>query len=240
MLSWEMTQPTYLHRLVYIGSHRFVESPTVYEFFESIVRNVNEKATDASLSGFLLYYARLFVHMVEGPEVLILRHLRRVYSCVEAGEERLGDMRVLIACHHIRQPFFTQWMGHTARPPTLLEDIDPLCSEEVTWRHIKTCLAKMYKLADHLNYQPAATLSHALDHLSETVPTLLPEFGLLKFLQHCKNLLDLREYLNVYLNGCTRKSYSELVWPIQKGDVPLHLLDPEQYRFLCDMDVMTT
>lgn len=47
----------------------------------------------------------------------------------------------------------------------------------------------------------------AMDHLSETVPTYLPEITLLNFLLECKALLDLRKYMNMCFTIDTRKSY---------------------------------
>jgi hypothetical protein len=32
---------------------------------------------------------------------------------------------------------------------------------------------------------------------------------------------------------------SESIWPIQEELLPFHLLQPEGYKFLCDMDVLT-
>jgi hypothetical protein len=56
---------TYLHHIIYVGEHSFSENPTVKQFFEGIIRKVNSQDPDEILTGFMLYYDRLFVHIVE-------------------------------------------------------------------------------------------------------------------------------------------------------------------------------
>jgi hypothetical protein len=46
-----------------------------------------------------------------------------------------------------------------------------------------------------------------MDHLSETVPTLLPESMLLDFLLQCSALTDLRKYMDMCDTISTGESY---------------------------------
>ncbi|KDR23565.1 testis-expressed protein 47-like isoform X2 [Zootermopsis nevadensis] len=225
---------TYLHRVIYVGEHSFSENPTMKQFFEGIIMEVNSQDPDEILTGFLLYYHKLFVHIVEGSEATILRHLRRVYALIDGGEARLGTMRVLIVCHNINERFFKQWTGCMARPPSL-EGTDPTCDAQ-TWQNVRACVTKMYKLSAFLNQQSMVNVNTAIDHLSQTVPTYLPEIDLLTFLLGSKVLLDLRKYMNIYFIIVTRKSYQESIWPIQAELVPFQFLNPEEYTFLCDVE----
>jgi ABC-type sulfate transport system substrate-binding protein len=56
---------TYLHRTVYAEKHSFGDNPTVKEFFERIMRKVNAEDFDEVLTGFLLCYRHIFVHIVK-------------------------------------------------------------------------------------------------------------------------------------------------------------------------------
>lgn len=60
-----MKQVTYMHRIIYVGKHSFGEDPTVKQFFEGVIRKVNAQDFDEVLTGFLLCYQHLFVHIVE-------------------------------------------------------------------------------------------------------------------------------------------------------------------------------
>jgi hypothetical protein len=63
---------TYLHRIIYVGEHSFSENPTVKQFFEGIIMKVNSQDPDEILTGFMLYYYRLFVHIVEVRSQLVV------------------------------------------------------------------------------------------------------------------------------------------------------------------------
>jgi hypothetical protein len=60
------------------------------------------------------------------------------------------------------QRYFKQWTGCSARPPTLLEGIDPKCEVQTTWQHVRTCVTKMYKLSTFLNQQPVVSTTNIL------------------------------------------------------------------------------
>ncbi|PSN40595.1 hypothetical protein C0J52_10364, partial [Blattella germanica] len=94
---------TYIHRLIYIGQHSFGQNPTVQQFFEDIIKSVNIQDPDESLTGFLLHYEHLFIHIVEGSQATILRHLRRIFKAIDEGKAQLETMKVLITCHNIYQ-----------------------------------------------------------------------------------------------------------------------------------------
>ncbi|XP_023713042.1 testis-expressed protein 47 [Cryptotermes secundus] len=230
---------TYLHRITYVGEHSFRDDPTVKQLYEEIIRDMNSEDPDEILTGFLLCYDEFFVHILEGSEEMILRHLHRIYALVDGGEARLGTMKLLIACHNVRQRFYKQWAARTTRPPTLLQDIDPACEAETTWRHVRTCITKLHQLSKFLSQRTGVALKTVIDRLSETVPTCLPESVLLNFVLQCKSLPNLRKYMNAHCTISTSESYQETVWPIPGELVPLNLLDTEDHKFLCDMDVMT-
>jgi hypothetical protein len=48
-----------------VGKHRFGDNPTVKEFFEGIIRKENAEDFDEVLTGFLLCYRHIFIHIVE-------------------------------------------------------------------------------------------------------------------------------------------------------------------------------
>ncbi|PNF28235.1 hypothetical protein B7P43_G07538 [Cryptotermes secundus] len=198
---------TYLHRITYVGEHSFRDDPTVKQLYEEIIRDMNSEDPDEILTGFLLCYDEFFVHILEGSEEMILRHLHRIYALVDGGEARLGTMKLLIACHNVRQRFYKQWAARTTRPPTLLQDIDPACEAETTWRHVRTCITKLHQLSKFLSQRTGVALKTVIDRLSETVPTCLPESVLLNFVLQCKSLPNLRKYMNAHCTISTSESY---------------------------------
>jgi hypothetical protein len=60
-----MKQATYLHRIIYVGGHRCGDDPTVKQRFEEIIMDANSQDPDEVLTGFLLCYDGLFVHVLE-------------------------------------------------------------------------------------------------------------------------------------------------------------------------------
>ncbi|KAJ9594709.1 hypothetical protein L9F63_013983 [Diploptera punctata] len=231
---YKADRQTYLHRIIYIGVHHFTRQPTVEKFFEDIVIQVNDQELDEFLTGFLLYYEEHFIHVVEGSQGTILRHLRRIFTALSMGTASLETMKVLIACHNIKQRFFKQWIALRARPSVLIEDITIEDDKEGTWRPIKSCITKMYKLAAFIYEKQERTDLYCLASDLPLQSKNIPEVRLISFILTSKVLMDLKDYADAYFYICKRKSYHELIWPPLEDLVPYNILTQEESLFLCD------
>jgi hypothetical protein len=58
-------QVTYLHRIIYVGEHSCGDDPRVKQRFERIITDVNRQDPDEVLTGLLLCYDGLFLHVLE-------------------------------------------------------------------------------------------------------------------------------------------------------------------------------
>jgi hypothetical protein len=56
---------TSLHRIIYVGEQSFRDDPTVKQLFEEIITDVNSEDPDEILTGFLLCYDGIIVHILE-------------------------------------------------------------------------------------------------------------------------------------------------------------------------------
>lgn len=60
-----MNQATHLHRVIYIGGHCSVGSPALQQLLQEVIAQANSEDPDENLTGFLLCYDRVFVHVLE-------------------------------------------------------------------------------------------------------------------------------------------------------------------------------
>jgi hypothetical protein len=74
----------------------------------------------------------------------------------------IQNSTILASVLPLLQRLFKQWFGSTARPATLLENIDPACDAETTWRHVRTCVTKMHQLSTFLSKQTAVSITNTL------------------------------------------------------------------------------
>lgn len=59
------SKATFLHRIIYVGEHKFESYEQAKDVFYGTIKKCNEAYCIEKLSGFLLYYNRFFIHVVE-------------------------------------------------------------------------------------------------------------------------------------------------------------------------------
>ncbi|KAJ8956419.1 hypothetical protein NQ314_006747 [Rhamnusium bicolor] len=118
---------------------------TISQMFQNIINKVNDEYCLEKLTGFLLIYTKCFIHIVEGDEDSVNKHLRLLLDN-EMYMKYLGTLKLLICVHHINQRFQNKWTSYNGTPSKLLEEINVNSSLQDTGRHIYNCIKKMYNL----------------------------------------------------------------------------------------------
>lgn len=238
---------TYIHRLIYIGEHKF-RGEEISELYERVVKEVNHQYNEEPLTGFILYYPTYFCVCIDGCEDSIHKHLEYIFGNPEI-EENFGRTKCLVAYHHIGQRLLNNWMSFTSRPATLLEKIDFNMGIEKTYVNVMTCIQRMYRLGIFL--RPKASVSEIDEETSDnesgymsrplsrtasfemmkqrysragTIDTLLycllPEYDLLEFLLSSQYTQNLMTYFKAYGNIMPFDTYDMKIWPTAKEIVP--------------------
>ncbi|XP_045451011.1 uncharacterized protein LOC123659893 [Melitaea cinxia] len=71
---------TYAIRMIYIGEHVLPKDQLI-KHFQSTVNDVNSGYCDIKVRGLLIVYDSYFIHIIEGAEDTIHRHLRFLFEC---------------------------------------------------------------------------------------------------------------------------------------------------------------
>ncbi|CAG9769020.1 unnamed protein product [Ceutorhynchus assimilis] len=137
---------TFLHRIIYVGNHDFPNYDECRVSFHSIITKCNEGYCIETLSGFLLFYPRYFVHMVEGDEDSLNKHIGVLIDPNSSYFQYLGQIKLLLHASNINQRFLEDWMSITGIPAKLLEKLDLNSDFEQSGRHVYNCIKKMYSL----------------------------------------------------------------------------------------------
>ncbi|KAJ8959727.1 hypothetical protein NQ317_005985 [Molorchus minor] len=139
---------SYLHRIIYVSEHSFKrdnQDTTLEDFMAKTINEVNNQYSLELLSGFLLIYTKYFVHLVEGNEGSLHRHL--VYMMADEEHKKfLGIQKLLIHVSHIRKRLVDSWIFYYGSPSKLLTEIDINSDLENSGRIIFNCIKKMYNL----------------------------------------------------------------------------------------------
>ncbi|XP_048519004.1 uncharacterized protein LOC125503117 [Dendroctonus ponderosae] len=235
---------TFLHRIIYVGEHRLAGYEPAKELFAAIISQCNETYCIERLTGFLLYYSRHFVHMVEGDEDNVNKHLRLLLAC----EAPLGRTKLLIHVSNINQRFFEEWTSYTDAPSKLLERLDVDADLQQSGRCIYNCIKKLYALMGSLAHdllgesadqqEDLATLPSAENSLTSSKVFsygslgvadahrfFLPEYELLDFVVQSSFTMPLQEYSELYGVVPMRDIYKDRVWPVPHDFIPYDVFE---------------
>ncbi|XP_050305255.1 uncharacterized protein LOC126742573 [Anthonomus grandis grandis] len=140
---------TFLHRIIYVGQHTFMNYQECRNIFSEIISKCNETYCMEKLTGFLLYYREYFVHMVEGDEDNVNKHLKYLLDKNANHYKNLKALKLLIHISNINQRFSDGWQPFTGIPSKLLEKLD-VESLDVDFRqssrYVYNCIKKLYSL----------------------------------------------------------------------------------------------
>ncbi|XP_046995570.1 testis-expressed protein 47-like isoform X1 [Schistocerca americana] len=215
---------TFLHRMIYIGRHNFEDQQAITQFFEATIKTINGGYCDEPLTGLFLWYNDYFIHVLEGSEETLNRHLKFLLKQIEASVIAISAMKILLMYHHIKQRFFQQWIARPVNAHFLPECISLDCDRDKTAQLLQTCVGKLYQLAELLQKQTVCGLQLILDHLSERVPHLLPEMELMEFLLSVSWLHDPQYLISHYATLPCTVPDTELELPAATDFVPYNVL----------------
>ncbi|KAL1488453.1 hypothetical protein ABEB36_014924 [Hypothenemus hampei] len=137
---------TFLHRIIYVGNHKFNSYEDARNIFSINIAKCNETYCIEKLSGFFLFYYKYFVHMVEGDEDNLNKHLGYLLDNDAHYYEKLGTIKLLIHVSNINQRFFEDWIPYTEAPSKLLEKLNIDADLQQSGRYIFNCIKKLYGL----------------------------------------------------------------------------------------------
>ncbi|XP_066246787.1 uncharacterized protein [Euwallacea similis] len=137
---------TFLHRIIYVGEHKFKSFDEARKLFDRIIKKCNDSYCMEKLSGFFLYYNQYFVHMVEGDEDNVNKHLGLLLDKSEYHFENLGVIKLLVHVSNINQRFLEDWIACTGAPSKFLEKFDINANLQTQRRWIYNCIKKIYSL----------------------------------------------------------------------------------------------
>ncbi|XP_026464445.1 testis-expressed protein 47-like [Ctenocephalides felis] len=224
----EAQRNTPLHRMFYAAEHFLTDDrKKLKELVEETIDAFNRGYNDDVLTGLFLHYENHFVHMVEGSEEGITKHLELLMKTNEKSEF-IGKAKILMFYHHITQRFFPRWISVAGRPPTLIAKPNPSCDTEQLGNHVLTVFSKMYNLAGYFREcleKSAEELRDAISTVSEKCSSFLPEIVLIEFLLDHDDIPELREHAGLYKIIDFPKSFEESVWPIPTDFVPYNVFE---------------
>ncbi|KXZ75523.1 uncharacterized protein LOC135267436 [Tribolium castaneum] len=242
---------TYIHRLLYIGEHSFTPREIV-EAMEKNYKLTNTGYCTEPLSGILLYYANHFCYIAEGSEEALHKHLSLLF---EHESERLENVRLLSAIHHVKARFWNEWMSHFGRPAERVEEFDSNSGLESSMMYVTECCERLYKFANAFisdQLKARAKREEESDSSGDDKPDVanlqrtrslverdpyyeyLPEVKLLRFLINCEYLKTLKQYHRYYEHIGQSKDFSLKAWPAPKNFIPYDVFD-EEYDPISDL-----
>ncbi|KAJ1531473.1 hypothetical protein ONE63_000148 [Megalurothrips usitatus] len=201
--------------MLYIGEHRLGRG--VEDFMKTVVSVQAEQPREEGLTGFLLVYQNHFIHIVEGSESTLSRHLRSVIKGGDEAAEGIGKVKVILEITHVNKRCFVSWSSRIATPPTLASQLKLGAAEAA--RHADAVLTKVLRLVDTLKKLPPGA------PLSQHQALQLPEAELLQALLDSPLLQDARDLLQEQRQPPRIALYDDAVWPMQSDFVPYNLLE---------------
>ncbi|KAJ8924855.1 hypothetical protein NQ315_001010 [Exocentrus adspersus] len=231
---------SFVHRTVYIGEHQFFsDSDRLEDLFSSTIQAVNEAYTAEKLTGFLLCYTKYFLHLVEGDEDSIYKHLGLLMKKKERATH-LGAIKLLVHVSHVSKRVIQDWTAYVGTPSQYLGKINIDCELEEAERHIYNCIRKMYNLVFAYVHQNADTPKYEDRRLSmftqEDLPpdvtyrvtrgpiggvggstdpyrSTLPEHEIVDFNIKTRFTQDIEAYYGTYGVVPQRIVYNDKTWP---------------------------
>lgn len=144
-----LDRTSFLHRLMYVAEHTF-EMAIIPEVFETINNKLHKTFIDEKITGFMLYYPKFLVVMVEGS----MYSLSKYIGATKEWQSYMKNIRVLLILPNINQRFTNTWTFYTDTPGTLLEKVNPETNLKTTMNLLANCVKKMYELISSIVQLP--------------------------------------------------------------------------------------
>ncbi|XP_046398351.1 uncharacterized protein LOC124165107 [Ischnura elegans] len=218
---------TFIYRVVYVGQHTYQNLNQLFEYFKNNIQKCNSAFCDEKLSGFLLIYDSLLIHMVEGSEESIVNHFQILCDDMDNSAD-LSNLRVLIVWPHVPYRKTSNWFAYKGTPNESDNVITSTCQASP---FVQQCLNSMCRLAEALDQKlekgPSGKEIDGNTLTLETVPSelvsKLPETGQVMFLTTCSVLLTVHKMLES-TSEIPRIPYSEIIWPTPSKYIPRDVL----------------
>ncbi|XP_013140108.1 PREDICTED: uncharacterized protein C7orf62 homolog [Papilio polytes] len=243
---------TYAIRMIYAGEH-LLKKEEIIHMFSKTVEDVNSSYCDIHITGLLLVYDSFFVHVIEGSEDTVHRQIRFLFNLetqmseqkalIEAAEAAAQEktvegnaekeykifrrLKMIMVYHSMQTLMFSGWRALTARPPSLVGNLDVYGPIAAHMEQLRIFLDKMSKLCDlakhehHLSFEGLSAVDPKIE--------ALPEVTLLDFLLESRYILDLRRTAHMHRRVDDYVFYFENVWPL-----PTHFTPRLLYKLKID------
>ncbi|VEN51300.1 unnamed protein product [Callosobruchus maculatus] len=137
---------TYLHRVIYVGSHNIPEN--LLAVISNTIEVEEEHCNREPLTGFLLAYNKYFIHMVEGDEDSIHHHIEELLAVQKENPKGLPNIKLVVQVSHVLKRMCHDWLSYEGLPAQLLTKIEDKTLED-TARQVYNCVRKFYMLVNH-------------------------------------------------------------------------------------------
>ncbi|XP_023940343.1 uncharacterized protein LOC112047445 [Bicyclus anynana] len=240
----------YAIRMIYTGEHA-LDKEEIIKHFKATIDDVNSSYCDINVRGLLLVYDSYFVHVVEGSEDTVYRHLRFLFERERKWiEEKLKEdesdevvegvaimldeelkeksekkifkrVKMLTIYHSIQTLLFDDWRAFIARPPSLIGTLNVHGPMSEHMEQLRICLDKMTRICAYAK----ADENLSFKGLSAVDPRIeaLPEVALIDCLLQSRYILDLRHVAHLHRRVDDYTFYFENVWPLPTHFTPRHL-----------------
>ncbi|CAH1794611.1 unnamed protein product [Owenia fusiformis] len=209
---------TLLHRFVFVAklNQNSTEQTEVGEYYDSLFKNLHNNNQNAEgVTGLMLVYPRLCVHVIESSTEMFQEILKDFCSNIEEGTGHIENAKVLVLSHDIPVRLYQQWNFRILdiRAPSG----DDYETSESTYKVATDLVIQLLKLGSYLAKQPKLNLKNAMDSLHEKVPELLPQQDIIAYLVETEDscISKPSDYLNKYyripFDVCLE---SEKSWPM--------------------------
>ncbi|XP_019873940.2 uncharacterized protein LOC109602056 isoform X2 [Aethina tumida] len=212
------------------------------QFFEDIYDNVNSQYCEDPLTGFLIYYPKIFIILVEGSHLSLSKHFSDILKNLEV---RFSKVKMFLYISNINQRFNETWDSYTGTAPSRREKFDPEADLSSTMFHLKCCIRKLYSV--YLNYNEEQLnksipkkaseirmLRQSTTNLPSTVSILLPENELLDFLLKSRHLQDFKYFCYMWNTPCPLDQTRDCIWPYPSRLTATNILS-EDYDIVCEL-----
>nr|CAI5833950.1 unnamed protein product [Callosobruchus analis] len=138
-----LNRVTFIHRVIYAGKHK--SSTQLPIIFKTIINGVNNEYYRERLTGFLLIYSTFFIHVVEGSEDAILKHLSILLESPDHSD-CVGETKLLIQISNVLKRLSPESITYHGVPSRTLTPLYEIANMTNTAQTLYKCLRQTYEL----------------------------------------------------------------------------------------------
>ncbi|XP_039288986.1 uncharacterized protein LOC111047656 isoform X2 [Nilaparvata lugens] len=254
----------FIHRLTYIleFSQRKGSLESMMHEFQSIVRSQKNFNPEELISGVLILKSNYGVHIFEGSDCAMVKHLKKLAKLVHNKTTNLMiKIRIFNLETHIHKRINHKWkcIDLTTKASNKESSATSKDIKEPLTTQFSICKAdnetdeslfdKIYEKAFESVYQvqnvlveKASTLiklrQHSeqyedVAHVLQSISRIFPDASILEYLINSTHLEELGIFLSKLLEAPAASLYHENIWPVPSMFVPLYF-DISEFEFMRD------